>query len=322
MRPFKLSNTLRKRKGSEKGDEFLSEALKSVLKIAAAVLAPTTALAALLYYFGWAYTKAVYKVFGIELSTLNFSNQDYILRSIEVSFDALQTMLLLALACIWIHLLIRKFIATIKTKNKHHLPTIMGLIFILLGLGLALTVGAGYFFIGNSKEADWLEQPFTFTLGFTLVGYGLYLWESGEEKGKRNNQKAGNTSDLSKGRKLSMAVVIGLIVVGLFWLSGNYAHLLGIYRVEDIGIQIKYMPRITIYSQKPLCLEMPGITMVPVSAEPEAFRYRYTGLRFLIRSGGKYFLLPDQWTPSNGNAIILSESEAIRIELSPGDQNN
>ena len=58
--------------------------------------------------------------------------------------------------------------------------------------------------------------------------------------------------------------------------------------------------------------------MERLSNKDNAYRYRYTRLRFLVRSGSKYFLLPDGWSAANPVTAILPDTEAIRIELAPG----
>ena len=50
-----------------------------------------------------------------------------------------------------------------------------------------------------------------------------------------------------------------------------------------------------------------------------AYRYRYSGLKLVVRSGGKWFLLPASWTPGNrGAALLLSDTDELRVEFTPG----
>ena len=49
-----------------------------------------------------------------------------------------------------------------------------------------------------------------------------------------------------------------------------------------------------------------------------AYRYRYSGLRLLIRSGGKYFLLPGNWTRDAGTVIVLGDRPDYRFEFGSG----
>ena len=49
-----------------------------------------------------------------------------------------------------------------------------------------------------------------------------------------------------------------------------------------------------------------------------AYRYRYVGVRLLTRSGGKYLLLPEEWSRVTGAAIVLPDSPSLRFEFGAG----
>jgi hypothetical protein len=319
------SSNDRSRKKAKAANSLFGESLASVLKPIAVVAAPPTALAALLFYLGWATTQAFYNAFGIDQSILGLSNQDYVLRSVRVCFLTLLDALVGALFALWAHFLIRRLMKSQWLERYLRISSSLPCLFVLLGLGLALPPNSGFLLLGSSSmEALLLAQPIAFTLGFALVGYGLYLSElhavdtkSGSRQPLRNEDI--QNADISKGRRWSLVVVLGLVVVGLFWVSANYAQVLGRYAVNDFTAQIKYRPRITVYSQEPLSLQAHGVTMERVSETPKTYQYRYTGLRFLARSGSKYFLLPELWTPADGITIILSETDTIRIETAAGE---
>ena len=300
-------------------DSLFGESLARVLRVIAVVVAPTTALAALLFYFGWVYSRAIYEAFGIDQSILGFSNQDYVLRSITVIFQTLRVALVAALFAPWAHFLIRRLVKSQRLEKRLRISSLLAWAFVLLGLGLALSLGSGFLGVGSSVEAMWLTQPIAFTLGFALVGYGLYLSELDAAEPKSGSRQPPENTDMSKGRRWSLVVVVGLVIVGLFWVSANYAHVLGQHAVKDFDAQIKYLPRVTVYSQESLSLQGQGVTLEQVSEDSKAYRYRYTGLRFLARSGSKYFLLPELWTPADGATIILSETGTIRIEAAAGE---
>ena len=74
----------------------------------------------------------------------------------------------------------------------------------------------------------------------------------------------------------------------------------------------------TVYTPQRLELEGDGVVERPLRGDDLAYRYRYSGLRLLIRSGGKYFLLPDSWTRGSGAAIVLADSPDYRFEFGVG----
>jgi hypothetical protein len=53
-----------------------------------------------------------------------------------------------------------------------------------------------------------------------------------------------------------------------------------------------------------------------------AYRFRYEGLKLLLRAQDHYFFLPEAWSPSQGAAIVIPQSDAVRLEFfvaSPSD---
>src|SRR5215212_1056114 len=74
------------------------------------VAAPLTLITALLIYIGWARTAEVYRYFGVDLSFVELSNQDYVLRSIDGIYIPLGVILVLALCGLLLHSFIKHFL--------------------------------------------------------------------------------------------------------------------------------------------------------------------------------------------------------------------
>lgn len=60
-------------------------------------------LTALLYYFGWARTNAMFRYFGVDSSVTGYSATDYVLRSTSPVFDPALILILTALALLAAH---------------------------------------------------------------------------------------------------------------------------------------------------------------------------------------------------------------------------
>jgi hypothetical protein len=79
-------------------------------------------------------------------------------------------------------------------------------------------------------------------------------------------------------------------------------------------------PRATAFSATPLGIEAPGVREERLRVGPGAgnddVRYRTTGLRFLVRSGGRLFLVHDGWTPRRGTVIVLPDNDQVRWQFS------
>ena len=68
----------------------------SVVGLVAAVIAPTTLITALAYYFGYRRERAFAGFSGIDVSALNFTTTDYVLRSVDALFVPAVVVLLVA----------------------------------------------------------------------------------------------------------------------------------------------------------------------------------------------------------------------------------
>jgi hypothetical protein len=76
---------------------------------------------------------------------------------------------------------------------------------------------------------------------------------------------------------------------------------------------------VTVYSARRLQLAGPTIRETELRGPDAAYRFRYTGLKLVVRSGGKWFLLPSGWTPGNGGAaLLLPDTDELRVEFRPG----
>src|SRR4051794_36152386 len=69
----------------------------------AQVVAPLSVLTALLFYFGYASSRARYLYFGIDVDTIGMSTQDYVMRSPEPLLTPLLVLTLLAVLVAVIH---------------------------------------------------------------------------------------------------------------------------------------------------------------------------------------------------------------------------
>ena len=70
------------------------DTVKSILETVGRIIAPITVITALLYYFGWVRTGAVFGRFGVDQRVLAYSVDDYLLRSAGVAFRPFAFLLL------------------------------------------------------------------------------------------------------------------------------------------------------------------------------------------------------------------------------------
>ncbi len=292
----------------EKEDEGPQNRLASIgkfLDVISQIVGFTSILAALMFYFGYVRSSALYGYFGIDLSLLGFSAQDYVMRSIQGAADPARWTLVIILLLMGGHFLILRWFA-------RHPQIPWARLFIALG---ALVV------IGNLLAIQYpLQPPFvpifyplTWTIGICLIAYGLYL--------STLTRPSAKSSPMTPGAKVRLASIWlfgGLFLYSLIWTVAVAAQDAGEYRARQISAYLFIQPDVVVYSEKDFHIQAKGVLMDQICSAPDQCWNRYSGLKLLIRSDGKYFLLPASWEPNTGMTIILSEADVSRIEVAAG----
>ncbi len=79
-----------------------------------------------------------------------------------------------------------------------------------------------------------------------------------------------------------------VVTISLFWAATNYAAALGDTRVRQYEREFTTDPAAVLYSKERLHLDAPGVEEVSCQESGGGYRFRYHGLRLMIRSGGRY----------------------------------
>ena len=252
-------------------------------------------LAAVLFYFGWARAKATYGYFGVDISVLNFSASDYILRSVGAAFPLLVAIGLVGLGAMVVHEQLLPGLAsdaeTAGRLARGAVWTGAGLVAAGLVLALALTGPGGSDFFG----------PAVLLIGCALAAYGFAM---------RNRYGSHD------GFRFFVAMAT-MAVVALLWTVTAYANYIGIQVAKEIRSGLPTAAEVTVYSSTDLSLSGPGITVSRIQVPYSEYRFRYSGLRILISSGGQYFLVPSGWRQGHGSVIVLPAASGgnIRVEF-------
>ena len=286
---------------------------RRALELVGLVIAPTTLVTALAFFFGWVLTNSRASYFGIDASVLGYSTQDYLLRSADALFVPLASVLVLALGSVWLHgLAIRQ----LREPDGRARLAIVARAAVVVGSAL-FVLGAVAVFrpLPFSPHRYWFPSAIP-GIGIALLAYGLHLRDSCAtvERGTRGAPSDGARSM----RATALTLVALLIVLSGFWTASRYADALGRGRAVRLAASLTLRPQVTVYAPQRLALDSRGVTEQRLKGAPGAYRYRYSGLRLLVRSGGKYFLLPNGWTRRAGTAIVLDDSSAYRFEFGAG----
>ena len=272
------------------------------------VVAPTTLVVALLYYFGWARTSAQAHAMGLDDSLFGYSTQDYILRSISSMFwplfigagVLLAGLVLQAAATSWFD----------ATSDRRRLRQAR-----LLAAGLAvagcvlLSLGILGERVRHPSRFVSLYAPVAVTLAIVAFAYAAHLFgRYGPHLG--NAQFDRETIGLAP---LAWSLVVVLLFLSLFWSVSHYAGVRGVDLAVQAEAAIPRQPSVTLYSAKRLYLEPPVVETRLPDANAE-YQYRYTGLKLLFRSEHNYFLRPSD--PGDPRNIIIAERPDLRFEFS------
>jgi hypothetical protein len=287
--------------------------LKGMLELLGSVAAPVTVVTSVLFYFGWAYTGAFYRYFGIDRSALDLSVRDYVLRSINPMLWPLILGLVLAALWTWVHGLVVRVLADGRRR-----PLVRRLSMVVGGVGVACFVtGLVAPSVGNPSDSlvHELLTPLGLAAGAALVGYAGHLYRRAGTPPQANPPAgAGEPRWL---RQAGLGLVAVLVTINLLWAVTYFADALGRgdgYRLA--AAQFGDRPAVVVYSTKRLFLDpFGGVQESPLPDKDNAYRFRYANLRLLTRAGGKYFLVPNGWSTADPVVIVLSDNDTIRIEF-------
>lgn len=293
---------------SENSNKDVTSAARA-LQVLGSVVAPSTLVTALLYFFGQVRTDAYYAYFGIDRSVLRLSTQDYLVRAPELALLPLVLVLLLT-ALLWT---VRRRLDGWLRRTKSRRPAAVVAIAVQVTTGVLLAIGVTGL-IAPLWITQWALPPLASAL---LLGSGAVLGIAGFRP-----TNAPGLSAASNGSAANLWVVriclIGTAILAAFWAESLYANQAGVRLAEYTVSTPSSQPAAVIYSRDRLQISGPGVQVVSLSGTDSAYQFRYSGLRLLIFANTRWFLIPDGWATNNGaTAIVLPDSDTLRVDFQP-----
>jgi hypothetical protein len=278
-------------------------ALPKVLKIVGGVIAPTTLLSGLLFYFGRLYATGTFAYFDVNVTVLDLTVQDYLFRSVDGLLVPLVGLAGLVLLALWARHLIGSLPSRAEAVvSRIQLPLAAGAGAALVCVALADVVGGPVFPTHPELRGTY------FALGVLLLAYAVHLLR-GRLAGRRATR---TTAEVMT----EWGMLFVLVSVGLFWAAGSYANQVGVERARQIEAALPDFPTATLYSEKRLGLD-PALAKETGCRPDGAYRYRYDGLKLLLRSGDQYVFVPVGWTRTKGSALLIRRADTLRLEFAP-----
>jgi hypothetical protein len=281
-------------------------ALSRVLKIVGAVVAPSTLLTGLLLYFGRIYATQTFLYFGVNYTVLDLTAADYLVRSVDGLVFPLIVVAGATLLVLWVH----RRLGTLPGTARRIVPRVLlpaavtvGVVLVSLAMIDVIEGGALFPYHPEARGID-------FSIGVLLLTYAARL---------ARLLVAERRSEPVPRRPTSVAVaqwgaVFVLVSIGLFWAAGGYAGTLAIARAKQVEAVLPSTPTTLLYSEKKLGLQGAGIHET-ACGPGVTYRFRYDGLKLLLRSGDQYLFLPVGWTPEHGTAILVPRGDTLRLEF-------
>ncbi|MEU6155769.1 hypothetical protein ABZ816_37860 [Actinosynnema sp. NPDC047251] len=244
------------------------------------VVAPTTVATGLMFFFGWSHAFWFFDYFGVHASTLELSVHDYLIRSVNGLFVPLVVGALAVSALLWLGK--RDFTARWLTIGA----TALGVL--LTAVGLVNVFGWRLFAV------HFAVPPLCLAAGVLLLAH---------------NGKA-------RGVAVWTAAFV-MITLSLFWAVNDYSAAVGVAQARAVQAELPTYPEAVLYSAKSLNLRVSGVRETDYGTPDAAYRYRYDGLKLVVRSGGQYLFLPASWAPGSGVAVLVPRTDSVRVEFGP-----
>ena len=293
--------------------------LRATLRGIGTVVAPTSAVTALLYYFGWSRTNVQSHQLGLDDSLLGYTTQDYLLRSMSSMLAPLVIGVLATLVGLAAHAAIMAWARGAGTGSAGSEGMDPGRRRSLrrLAAGLAI-VGAVALAVGGlgtraTRPSDfvYVASPICVTVGIVLVVYAANLYRRFLMGGDLE-RAAGELQGL---HLVASGAVVMLLLLSLFWNVSHYAAIKGRNLAATVEKLLPRQPSVIVYSQKRLYLQ-PPVVETRLDPQDAAYNFAYTGLKLLFRSDRKYFLRPSD--PSSQANIVIPDGLDIRLEFFKG----
>lgn len=289
--------------------EALAPGIPRLARIIGTVVAPTTLLTSLLFFFGWSHANYFFDYFGVNPTVLGLTSTDYVLRSVDALWVPMTVAACAGLVLVWGHQALHRHI-TASTRPG----LLRAAILVMAVAGLLLASAGLWSVVGQTVlRRHLLAAPLSLASGVLLLVYTGYLL-------RLSAGASGQAGRAPRPPWIAVATWAGVFVLvglSLFWAASDYSTAVGTSRAHQVVRELPTAPDAVVYSERSLSLAAPGVHEVRCRDPQAAYRFRYDGLKLVMQSGGQYLLLPETWSRTNGVAIVLPRTDSLRLEFVP-----
>ncbi|MGK8559480.1 hypothetical protein [Nocardia gipuzkoensis] len=270
-----------------------------------AVVAPTTIITALCYYFGYVHTRKKLAYFGVDCDALGFSSSDYVVGSVSVLYAPLLLLLVGWFSAAWVGTYARRFI---RSGQRPRLVRYIGRTILTLG-AIFITTGvtgvAAPWLTPKAPVISWVFSPTTLGLGGLLVVVGYWV-QSASMSGASTHKPTPTT-------RVNQTIAIAVSLVALFAVMNSFATRLGENAAQSAAHEFWTRESVvSVVTDERLDVPRNLIAETLVEAQPQQPpRFRYQCFRTLVARGDLWVLVPAKWSQDNGFAVIVPADSSI-----------
>ena len=289
-------------------DDSSTTQLERWLSVGGRIIAPTTALTTLLFYFGYVSSRAQYDYFGVDVDTVGLTTQDYVMRSPQPLLVPMLVLTLLGAGLAAMHSALRRRNDAARFVPWFRGAVVVGLVLVALGVVLlfAYPLFSGWAYYP-------LVTPLIFAIGGSLTGYGLTTLR---RLGPATAVPPGPDGRPVDGSRAAVVLIWVAVVAGVFWGTATVAQWSGLGLGREQARNLDELPSVILDTQERLFLPAgAGVEERELGgADDQAFRYRYWNLRLLIQGENHMFLVPDTWSAGN-TTLLVPLDDSVRVQF-------
>jgi hypothetical protein len=271
------------------------------------VVAPTTLVSTLCYYFGYVSTRTSMAHLGIDSDAIGFTTQDYVTKSVGVLYVALLTALVIGTVLVGFCANVRRV-----ARAGRHLVLLRRSAMVVIGGGVVAVVRgvAGVLYPTEVPDQILWLTPVSLGTGAALLLLGFWML--------RTTRISTDPQPLAAAERGLLGVGIAVLVLALFWTTNIFATKAGEVEGTNIAGNL-WFKESTVILDTPDRLVLPSQlvkeTPLTLKDSPQGETFRYECFRAIAVRGNRWVLMPANWRQQFGYTVLITADPAHRVTL-------
>jgi hypothetical protein len=274
------------------------------------VLPPVTVITATLLWYGYVATRSRFLYFGVDLDLTGLSNQQLLMYGAESTYPVAALLLLAALVVSGAHLVVRRVLRSPRYRRLLPAAAIAAAVGLLL-VGRAL-IGMLRPIVAATERPG--VTPLALTAGAPLIVYAGWVARRVVLRDAGGTSWWASEAAVRSERVLTWTA-FGVLLIGLLWAANSFAGAYGRGRAEDESHYLSRRPEVVLFTEDPLPAVPPGVAYTDLGQDAKP-RHQYRGLRLLLQSDDRLFLVPADWSGMS-STLVVPYDDKIRLLLVP-----